>query len=162
MNDYGLLAWLAEILANRGSGYEDVEIAVRLITNKYRLNTEDADIIIGYRADDSYTEVISAFLDGLLSIDEIKRMFYKGSLGKQVLLKSKKAFDLLTFVKADKVISNEAIANCDYIARKEVQTFLNKRREQRIFGLRINGITVQDVLTNNYKYNKEHDFYELI
>ena len=156
------MSWVAEILANRGTGYEDAEIVVKLMVDKYRIDTTDADVIIGYRADDSYTEVISAFLDGLLSIDEVERMFYKGSLGNQVFLKSEKAFNSLNFVKADKIMPTEALTREDYIARKEVQTFLNKRRGQRILGLHVNGITVQDVLTNDYKYNKEYGFYELI
>lgn len=162
LNDFGLLSWVAEILANRGTGYEDAEIVIKLMVDKYRIDTTDADVIIGYRADDSYTEVISAFLEGLLSIDEVERMFYKGSLGDQVFLKNEKAFNSLNFVKADKIAPTEALTREDYIARKEVQTFLNKRRGQRVLGLHINGITVQDVLTNDYKYNKEYGFYELI
>lgn len=58
----------------------------------YRISTEAFDIIKGYRADDSYTQVIEAFLLNQINLEEIKRLFYKGSLGNQIFFKSKKAF----------------------------------------------------------------------
>lgn len=162
LNDYGLLAWLAEILANRGLNYEYSELAVSTIIDKYRIDSNNADIIVGYRADDSYIEVISAFLEGLLSIDDVKYLFQKGDLGNQVFLKSQKAFDSINFIKVNVVEHDDTLTDYDQKARKYVQRYLIKRREQKIFGANIDGITIKDVLNNNYRYNKEYDYYELL
>lgn len=61
----------------------------------YRISTADFDIIKGYRADDSYTQVIEAFLLNQINIEEIKKLFYKGSLGNQIFLKSQKHLNRL-------------------------------------------------------------------
>ena len=89
---YGILAWIAEVIANRGTSLESAEITGSRIVEMYRISTADFDIIKGYRADDSYTQVIEAFLLNQINIEEIKKLFYKGSLGNQIFLKSQKAF----------------------------------------------------------------------
>lgn len=61
LNDYGILAWIAEVIANRGTSLESAEITGSRIVEMYRISTADFDIIKGYRADDSYTQVIEAF-----------------------------------------------------------------------------------------------------
>lgn len=88
LNDYGILAWIAEVIANRGTSLESAEITGSRIVEMYRISTADFDIIKGYRADDSYTQVIEAFLINQINIEEIKKLFYKGSLGNQIFLKS--------------------------------------------------------------------------
>ena len=70
----------------------DYGITGSRIVEMYRISTADFDIIKGYRADDSYTQVIEAFLLNQINIEEIKKLFYKGSLGNQIFLKSQKAF----------------------------------------------------------------------
>ena len=49
-------------------------------------------MIVGYRADDSYGDVIEAFMSGEISVEEVQRLFYKGELGEQYFIKSKEAF----------------------------------------------------------------------
>ena len=97
LNDYGILAWIAEVIANRGTSLESAEITGSRIVEMYRISTADFDIIKGYRADDSYTQVIEAFLLNQINIEEIKKLFYKGSLGNQIFLKSQKAFCTSSF-----------------------------------------------------------------
>lgn len=50
---------------------------------------------MGYRADDCYGEVIESFMTGELTIDEVRKLFYKGELGSQVFIKSPRAFAAL-------------------------------------------------------------------
>ena len=61
LNDYGILAWIAEVIANRGTSLESAEITGSRIVEMYRISTADFDIIKGYRADDSYTQVNRSF-----------------------------------------------------------------------------------------------------
>lgn len=162
LNDFGVLAWLSEVLANRGT-FDDSNIAIAdEIVKRYRIPIEDADVVIGYRADDSYTEVIEAFLNKLLSIDEVKRLFYKGKLGNQVFIKSKQAFLQTSFVKAEKVVYDQNLVTTDISARREAQMFLNNRRLQVAKGFQVPSLNVTDVLQNMYRYVKEYDYYECV
>lgn len=90
--DYGVLAWIAEVMANRGMSQEAAGIVGEKIVESYRIDSSQYDILKGYRADDSYTQVIEAFLLNQISLTEVERLFYKGALGNQIFLKSEKAF----------------------------------------------------------------------
>ena len=66
----------------------------------YRTDSSEYDIIKGYRADDSYTQVIEAFLMNQINIYEVKKLFYKGDLGNQIFLKSEKAFQSIVWLES--------------------------------------------------------------
>lgn len=93
LNDCGVLAWISEVAANCGTNQEAAGIVGKRLVELYRPKTTGYDIIKGYRADDSYTQVVEAFLMNQISIAEVERLFYKGSLGNQIFLKSEKAFE---------------------------------------------------------------------
>lgn len=61
------------------------------------------DIITGYRADDSYFTCVKDFLSLGCSLEKVSNAFKSGSLGNQVVLKSKKAFDAIKFVGKSRV-----------------------------------------------------------
>lgn len=123
-----------------------------------------ADVIIGYRADDSYTDVIGAFCDGLLNCDEVRRLFYKGKLGEQYFIKSRKAFDTLQFRQMHSVIGLQISKekNEEIEARRAVGNFLNQRRIDVARRLLVQPITIVDAIVNQYQYNKETTFYEMV
>lgn len=58
---------------------------------------ENYDVIIGYRADDSYFSFASAFLNNTISLAQLERAMFLGKLGEQVVLKSERAFSQLHF-----------------------------------------------------------------
>ena len=84
LNEHGVLAWIAEVVANRGMNQEAAGIVGKQLASLYRVNTEDYDLIQGYRADDSYTQVIEAFLMNQINTYEVERLFYKGDLGNKI------------------------------------------------------------------------------
>ena len=55
------------------------------------------DVIIGYRADDSYFSFANAFLNNAISLAQLEMAMYLGKLGEQVVLKSRKAFHQIVF-----------------------------------------------------------------
>lgn len=55
------------------------------------------DLIKGYRADDSYFSFAQDFINGTISYRQLNNAMYLGKLGQQVVLKSKKAFEQMTF-----------------------------------------------------------------
>lgn len=58
------------------------------------------DVIKGYRADDSYFSFATAFINNTISLAQLEKAMALGSLGEQVVLRSQKAFDSLTFTQS--------------------------------------------------------------
>ncbi len=163
LDEYGPLAWIAEVLYNRGPG--DARITRRsreAFCNRYRVKQE-ADIIMGYRADDSYFAIIESFLNNELSADEVVTLFYKAKLGKQVCLKSQKAFNRIKFIDSHRV-SNERLQyalNNDRNARRIAKEFIINRRDALNFGqISMQGkLTFTISLSKNLVYNKKDGKY---
>lgn len=114
-NDYCILHWLAVLLENREF---DILSPLALEAKEYILNNfsvdyKKYDVIIGYRADDSYFSFAQDFLNGTISYRQLNNAMHLGNLGQQFVLKSQKAFDEI------KYIGNE-IALCDeWYSKKE-------------------------------------------
>lgn len=97
---FTVLHWLAILLENRTFDIEgDLASAAKeyLLAN-FRPDYEDADIIIGYRANDSYFSFARTFLSGALSYANLSRAIRLGNLGLQIVVKSRRAFDAISFV----------------------------------------------------------------
>jgi hypothetical protein len=73
----------------------------------FKVDYKNYDIIIGYRANDSYFSYANDFVNSTLSLSDLTEAMRLGKLGEQVVLKSKKAFDALTFVEAIKAPRQE-------------------------------------------------------
>ena len=161
LNERGVLAWIAEVVANRGINQEAASIIGKRLTQLYRTDTTEYDIIKGYRADDSYTQVIEAFLLNQLNIHEVERLFYKGSLGNQIFLKSQKAFHKIRWIESYEVTLSESDKNTDLFARREVNRFLSGRMQAILLdGFEVPGITARYAIQNQLIYNHEHGGYE--
>lgn len=93
--------WLAELLVNRNISKVDTsEIVVeniKKVISKYKLDTTYYDIIIGYRADDSYFSYATDFVSGLIYRETLDKALHLGKLGLQVFIKSKKGFEALKY-----------------------------------------------------------------
>ena len=106
---YTILHWLALLLKHRTFKSRSllVEEAKEYILNKFSIDISDFDIIIGYRADDSYFSFARDFMQGTISYRQLSRALKLGNLGQQVVLKSMKAFNNLHFIEAINAYSNE-------------------------------------------------------
>lgn len=108
-DEYTALHWLAVLLENRefavrsalGQGAREYLLAHFIPPYRH------ADIIIGYRADDSYFSFAQDFIDGTLSYQRLKSAMYLGKLGQQVVLKSKRSFDRIRFIEAEAVSAKD-------------------------------------------------------
>lgn len=100
--------WIAFLCRNRIINIEDlsgshVQERAQEISQKYKFNIHDVDIIIGYRADDSFFNYITDFLSGALFLEEVDSVMRYGDLGLQVVLKSRKSFSNLSFISKETV-----------------------------------------------------------
>lgn len=102
---YNVLHWIAILVANRKIDKTTplMDKAERFLQNNYSINLKGIDVIFGYRADDSYFSFARAFLDNRISVRQLEHALKFGNLGRQVVIKSKQAFDALKFVSANQV-----------------------------------------------------------
>ena len=106
---YTVLNWMAVLLANRTFDLDtDIAIEVRdyLMAN-FMPPIQDSDVVIGYRADDSYFKYADSFVNNALSVSRLTEALHLGRLGMQVALRTERAFDCLTYLGAEKVAWGE-------------------------------------------------------
>lgn len=160
LDKYGTLSWASEIIYNRGARGEAAILLGNELVKQYKININDADIVVGYRADDSYSDIVDAFLQNQLNIDEVQRLFYKGELGLQYFIKSERAFDRLQFKGYDELDIKKYTNQPEIQARTEVSKFLRARRNQMLLnGYQPYGITAREAAAHYYKYNEEYQYY---
>lgn len=102
------LSWVAELLVNRrlniGEHEEVLKDNIDMIIKKYRVSKiENYDIMIGYRADDSYFAYMEDFVRGTIYRDVFEEAIKLGDLGDQVFIKSEKAFNALKLLTCEEV-----------------------------------------------------------
>ena len=106
---YHILNWLSILLKNRtfvlSQGLPSEAKAYLL--DEFLPNYEPYDLIVGYRADDSYFSFANAFLNNTISLEQLRKAMFLGKLGEQVVLKSEKAFSCLTFKESISIDSSQ-------------------------------------------------------
>ena len=162
LEEFGVLSWIAEIISNRGTRGEAAAILGNKIVEMYKVSPNldfEPDIIVGYRADDSYSDIIDAFLQNKLNTEEVQRLFMEGELGYQYFIKSQRAFDALEY-KGYEDVKNEQIKTPDYYARSKVSSFLRQRDSAMLLnGYIPNGITAVKAAKEFFEYDSEYRYY---
>lgn len=99
--DNKVLRWIALLVKYRAINLKNpIGIKGRdLLIKKYLLDVDAYDLIRGYRADDCYFMFARSFLNNEISVEQLGRALVLGKLGDQYVLKSKKAFHSIKFVK---------------------------------------------------------------
>ena len=102
---YTILNWIAVLLANRTFDLDsDIALEVRdyLIAN-FMPPVSESDVVIGYRADDSYFSYADSFVNNALSVRRLDEALHLGRLGEQVALRTERAFENLTYLGSERV-----------------------------------------------------------
>lgn len=101
-DNYGILHWLTVLLQNRLFDIQSDfgEEARRYLIENFDVEYQKYDVIIGYRADDSYFSFAQDFLNNAISLRKLSRAMHLGKLGLQTVLKSERAFAQITFQQA--------------------------------------------------------------
>jgi len=133
--EYCILHWLTILLQNRefdtpsGLAHE----AKEYLFQHFAIDYESYDIIIGYRADDSYFSFAQDFINGTISYRQLNHALHLGKLGQQFVLKSKRAFEQIQFTgsePADYAIWYEKKKNRDKSARNEYFHIERNKRQK--------------------------------
>ncbi len=147
-NKFTILNWLAILINNRTVRITSPveKRGKQYLIDNFMPDYSEFDLIIGYRADDSYFAFARAFLSNTISLRQLAYAMKLGKLGEQVVLKSEKAFENLTykgFTIADNSIYYPKRKTRDEDARE------NYRKELETDD--INGIYMRDILREEMK-----------
>lgn len=107
--NHTVLNWIAILLKYRTFKLTSpIAIDAReYLIDHFAVDTSEYDIVIGYRADDSYFRYAESFVENALPLRSLNRALQLGKLGLQTVLVSEKAFDQLRFVQAEPVDKTE-------------------------------------------------------
>ncbi len=142
---HSVLNWIAILLEHRTLSL-DSEIAIDAkdyIIEHFSIDTSEYDVIIGYRADDSYFRYAESFVENGLSLRSLNKALHLGKLGEQTVLISKKAYNQIKFIDAepvDKTIYYPKFIDRDTKAREVYKNDIRKTKSYR------DDIFVMDIL----------------
>ena len=99
-NEYSIIHWVSVLLKNRKVTLNtDIEReGMYYILDNFPVDTENSDVIIGYRANDSYFSYARDFLSNAITVKRLTQVMRLGNLGNQIVIKSKLAFSRLKFL----------------------------------------------------------------
>lgn len=136
-NGYTILNWIALLLKYRTFTLDN-EIqrqAKDYIINNFSIDTSKYDIIIGYRADDSYFSFAESFVSNTLPLSTLNKALRLGNLGEQVALVSEKAFKSISFKRTQTVerkIYYPKFNKRDLKAREDYKKYRNSIAHEQI------------------------------
>ena len=98
--NYSILHWIALLVKHRGTRLATpiLQRGADWLLSNYLIDVQDYDIVIGYRADDSYFSFARAFLSNQISLEQLSHAMRLGKLGEQVVLISREAFERVQYV----------------------------------------------------------------
>ena len=106
---YTVLNWMAVLLEHRKVSMSAgiAREAHDFIVKEYAVDLTGADLVHGYRADDSYFNYSLGFVRGEVSLETLAKAMKLGRLGLQYVLVSKKAFSRIEYVSSHEVPHRE-------------------------------------------------------
>lgn len=117
LSEYTILHWLALLVTYRKIRVSSPiqQRSIDWLKKNYLLDLSEYDVIIGYRADDSYFSFARAFIGNEISLNQLSYAMRLGKLGEQIVLKSPAAFDAIQF------ISYVSVDNTEYYAKRKAR-----------------------------------------
>ena len=148
---YHILNWLAVLLENRTFRMNSdlMEEGKDYILEHFMIPYKTFDVIVGWRADDSYFSFANAFLNNAISLQQLSTAMQLGDLGEQYVLKSTEAFENISFRKA--VPANKEV----YYPKAHGRDLAAREAYRRIRSDRQNGIYQVDLLRGAWKNDDE-------
>ena len=148
---YHILNWIAILLQNRIFAKRSpvARQANSYILNEFLPDISGYDVVIGYRADDSYFSYAKDFLNNTISVNQLSQAMKLGELGEQVVLKSEKAFQQIHFKGYE--IADGSIYNPRRMARETRARTAYLSNHGADFSMISNEIYVLDIIREGMK-----------
>lgn len=148
-SEYNILNWLA-ILADNRTYWQNGSIseqAKNYIKENFLLDISPYDVIIGYRADDSYFSFAQDFVAGVISLQKLSEAMRLGKLGEQIALKSPRAFEQIKFIGYESVD-----AEIYYIKKSDREREARQEyRRQKVTQANVNDLFMLDIMREEIK-----------
>ncbi len=131
-----VLNWIAILLKNRTFRLsQPIAVDAReYLIEHFAIDTTEYDVVVGYRADDSYFQYAQSFVENTLPLRGLNKALTLGKLGLQTVLVSERAFQRLQFMGAEPVdgtIYYPRFAQRDDTARRTYSAEIAKGRSYR-------------------------------
>ena len=148
---YHILNWIAILLQNRIFSKRPpvARQANNYILQEFLPDISGYDVIVGYRADDSYFSYAKDFLNNAISVNQLSQAMKLGELGEQVVLKSEKAFEQIHFLGYE--IADGSIYNNRRMAREDRARKAYLGNHGTDFSVVSNEIYVLDIIREGMK-----------
>lgn len=97
---FTLLHWLEVLFTNRlvRLSTPTMQRGAHWLEERFPVDISDADVVHGYRADNSYFGFARAFLRNEITLSELGQAMHLGNLGSQYMVKSAAAFKALRYL----------------------------------------------------------------
>lgn len=132
---YSVLNWIAILVHYRvlsPSFKKNNQLALDWL-EKYYIDVNEYDVIIGFRADDAYFRFPTRFITNDLAFEDLEEVFLSGDLGVQYVFLSEKAIKALSFVNS--IQCDDSFLNHYYSLIKEASEkfdeLLNKTKDPK-------------------------------
>ena len=147
--DYTILNWIAVLVEHRIFSIKTpvARRAKQYLIDHFSVNVNAFDLIVGYRADDSYFDYAEAFVNNGITVEQLAQAMRLGKLGEQIVIKSQFAFSKIKyegFESADK--------NTYYALRKARDDDANKTYRE-ILERVADGLYIQDIMSGGIKHD---------
>ncbi len=129
--DEGVLAWLAELMKHReAADSKRYRMLAKKFIEKYGVDTEEYDVIKGWRANASYFYIAKEFVRDNIDMDILEELLSLGGLGIQYCIKSKLAYSKLhevenSLLPVNYAEFNEKYNQRDITARQKMRELVN-------------------------------------
>ena len=103
LTKYNVLSWVAILLHNREidpSFKEDYKKELDYLEKNYYIDVNQYDVVIGYRADDSFFVFPLMLVSSQIRIIKLEEIYNLGFLGKQIAIISERAFKRLKYIES--------------------------------------------------------------
>ncbi len=146
---YNILNWLA-ILADNRTYWQNgsiAEPAKNYIKENFLPDISTYDVIIGYRADDSYFSFAQDFVSGVISLQKLAQAMRLGKLGEQIVLKSPKAFAQIQFAGYENADAEEYYIKKNEREREARRQYRRNKKEKAD----VNELFILDIMREEIK-----------
>lgn len=140
--DYTILNWIAVLVEHRLFSIKTpvARRAKYYLIEHFGINVNAYDLIIGYRADDSYFDFADAFLNNAITVEQLSYAMRLGKLGEQIVIKSQFAFSKIKYEGFEIAQKNQ------FYALRKARNDKANQEYLKILDEESDGLYIQDIL----------------
>lgn len=140
--EYTILNWIALLVEHRLFAIRTpvARRAKQYLLEHFSINVNAYDLIIGYRADDSYYDYAESFINNSITVEQLSAAMQLGRLGEQIVLKSEFAFSQLEYQGWTVADRNQ------YYAKKQTRNEDAIHSYHAILEKETDGLFIQDII----------------